>query len=192
MIRMIFLAPPGAGKGTQAKRLAEATGAMHVSTGEALRASVAQKSVAGLQAKEYMDAGNLVPDEVVLQIVRDSLQQSSKTGWILDGFPRNEQQAIALENILKELNQEKYCVIYFEVLEDVLIERIAGRYEELGRKDDVPDTVPKRLQVYKKQTAPLVQFYTQRKVLQSIDGNRSVDIIFDEIQTIYKHLDFKV
>jgi adenylate kinase len=121
MVKTIFLAPPGSGKGTQAKKLAEATGAMHISTGDALREAVEQKTPAGLRAKEYMDIGKLAPDEVVLQIVRDRLQQSSRAGWILDGFPRNEKQAIALDKIMAELDQKKYCVIYFEVLDNRLV-----------------------------------------------------------------------
>jgi adenylate kinase len=186
MIRTIFLAPPGAGKGTQAKKLAEVTGAIHVSTGDALRAAVSQKTAAGLKAKKYMDDGDLVPDKVVLQIVQDSLQQGAKTGWILDGFPRNEQQAIALEKILAKLKQKEYCVIYFEVPDSTLIERIAGRYTEGGRNDDEASVVPNRLRVYREQTSPLIEFYTQRKILKSIDGSRSVDVIFEEIQDILK------
>jgi len=184
MVKAIFLAPPGAGKGTQASRLAEATGSMHISTGEVLREAVKQGTPAGVRAQEYMDAGKFAPDEVVLQIVRDSLQKSAETGWIFDGFPRNEKQAIALDEILAELGQEKYCVIYFEVPDDILVERIAGRYKELGRKDDHPDAVPTRLQEYRKQTAPLIEFYTQQKALWAIDGNRPVDVIFGEIQTL--------
>jgi adenylate kinase len=190
MIRTIFLAPPGAGKGTQAKKLAEVTGAIHVSTGDALRAAVSQKTAAGLKAKKYMDDGDLVPDKVVLQIVQDSLQQGAKTGWILDGFPRNEQQAIALEKILAELKQEKYCVIYFDVSDDALVERIAGRYVEFGRSDDNPSIVPNRLQVYRDQTSCLINFYTQRKALHTIDGNRSVEHIFEELQTLAEKCSF--
>lgn len=185
MVKVIFLAPPGAGKGTQSSKLAEATGSKHISTGDVLREAVKQGTAAGVRAKEYMDVGKLAPDEVVLQIVRDSLQ-SGKGGWIFDGFPRNEKQAISLDEILAELGQENYCTIYLEVPEGILIERIAERYKEFGRKDDHPDAVPTRLQEYRKQTAPLIEFYTQREALQAIDGNRPVDVIFDEIQTLTK------
>ena len=155
---------------------------MHLSTGDALRLAVSQETPAGLRAKEYMDAGDLVPDEVVLQIVRDSLQKSSETGWILDGFPRNQEQAIALDAILTELNQEKYCVIHFEVPDNILIERVAERYKKEGRNDDKdPAVVQTRLQTYREKTAPLIEFYTQREILKVIDGSRSVDIIFNEI-----------
>lgn len=188
MIRTIFLALPGAGKGTQAKRLAEATGAIRLSTGDALREAVERKTSAGLQAKEYMDDGDLVPDEVVLQIVRDSLQQSAESGWILDGFPRNKEQAIALEKILDELNQKTFHVIYLAVSDDVLAERVAGRYSEIRRDDDEPSVALKRLKVYGEQTAPLIDFYTQRKVIKSINGNLSVDVIFNEIQAVVSNL----
>lgn len=190
MIRTIFLAPPGAGKGTQAKKLAEATGAMHLSTGEALRLAVKEETPVGLRAKVHMDAGELAPDEIVLEIVKDSLQKSSEIGWILDGFPRNEKQAIALDVILTELNQEKYCVIHFEVPDNILIERVAKRYEEEGRDDDKYSAVVQaRLQTYRKETAPLIDFYDKQEVLKVIDGSRSIDIISNELLEDLKRQD---
>ncbi len=190
MIRTIFLAPPGAGKGTQAKKLAEATGAIHVSTGDALRLAVEQKTSAGLEAKKYMDLGDLVPDEVVLRIVRDSLQKSSKTGWILDGFPRNQEQAIALDSILAELGQNKYCTIYFEVSHSILIQRISGRFSDLGRSDDDPNIALNRLEIYKKQTEPLIKFYNYQKILRDIDGNQSIEFIFTKVKEVIESFDY--
>lgn len=190
MIRTIFLAPPGAGKGTQAKKLADATGAIHLSTGDALRLAVKEETPAGLRAKVYMDEGKLAPDEIVLEIVKDSLQKSSEVGWILDGFPRNEKQAIALDVILTELGQDKYCVIYFEVSTGTLIRRIAGRFEELGRSDDNPSTALNRLEIYKKQTKPLVNLYTNQDILWKIDGNESVELIFRKTQEVVQRFNY--
>jgi adenylate kinase len=181
MIKTIFLAPPGAGKGTQAKKLADKTGAVHLSTGDILRAAVDNETPAGLKAKPYMDAGGFAPDDIVIQIVQDCLCASSEKGWILDGFPRNKEQAIALDKILAELDQKDYCVIFFEVSDAILIERIAGRYKDFGREDDHPDVVPIRLQAYKEKTAPLIEFYEQRGALKTIDGDKSVDTIFDKL-----------
>jgi adenylate kinase len=183
MIKTIFLAPPGAGKGTQAKKLADKTGAVHLSTGDILRAAVENKTPAGLKAKEYMDAGGLAPDDIVIQIIQDSLNSNSEKGWILDGFPRNKEQAIALDKILTELNQKDYTVVFFEVSDEILVERIAGRYKDLGRPDDHPDKVPTRLKVYREKTFPLIEFYTQQGVLKVIDGDRSVDTIFEKVST---------
>jgi adenylate kinase len=189
MIKTIFLAPPGAGKGTQAKKLADKTGAVHLSTGDILRAAVDNGTPAGLEAKPYMNAGGLAPDEIVIQIIQDSLNSSSEKGWILDGFPRNVEQAIALETILDEMGQKDYSVIFFDVSDDVLIQRITGRHEEFGRKDDHPDVVPKRLEVYREKTAPLIEFYEKRGVLKKIDGDRSVDDIFDELLGLLQKVD---
>jgi adenylate kinase len=188
MIKTIFLAPPGAGKGTQAKKLADKTGAVHLSTGDILREAVKNKTPAGVRAKPYMGPGGLAPDDIVIQIIQDCLHESSEKGWILDGFPRNKEQAIALDEILAELGQKDYTVIFFEVSDEILIERIAGRYEDFGREDDHPDVVPERLNVYREKTSPLIEFYDQRGVLKAIDGNRSVDIIFNEIQSLAANL----
>jgi adenylate kinase len=184
MTKTIFLAPPGAGKGTQAKKLADKTGAVHLSTGDILREAVENGTPAGLKAKEYMDAGKLAPDDIVIQIIQDSLKASSEKGWILDGFPRNVEQATALEAILNEMGQKDYSVIFFDVSDDVLLQRITGRYEEFGREDDHPDVVPKRLEVYREKTAPLIEFYEKRGVLRKINGERSVDNIFDELESL--------
>jgi adenylate kinase len=181
MIKMIFLAPPGAGKGTQAKKLAEKTGAVHLSTGDILRAAADNGTPAGLKAKPYMDAGGFAPDDIVIQIIQDCLHASSEKGWILDGFPRNKEQAISLDKILTELGEKNYRAIFFEVSDDVLLERITGRYKEFGRKDDHPDIVPKRLEVYREKTAPLIEFYEKRGLLKKIDGNRSVNDIFGDL-----------
>lgn len=187
MIRTIFLAAPGAGKGTQAEKVAAKFGAVPISTGDALRLALAERTPIGLQAKEFMDAGELVPDEVVLTIVQDKLRSTDATGWILDGFPRNKSQAISLEKVLTELEQDKCLVIYLEVEDEILIERIAGRYKELGRKDDAdPNTVANRLEIYKEETLPLIKFYSQQNILRTVNGNRSVDHVFDEICLIIK------
>lgn len=180
--KLILLAPPGSGKGTQAALLQEKLEILHLSTGDALRSAVKQKTLAGIEAKKFMDAGDFVPDEIVLQIVKDTLSGKGVSGWILDGFPRNKAQAIVFDSIAKDLDQVDYQAIYLDVPEAVLLERIAGRYEQFKRNDDHPDVAPKRLETYHQQTAPLITFYRERNQLHMIDGNQSVGKVFSDIK----------
>lgn len=186
-MRLIFLAPPGAGKETQAKYVEKEYKIPHISTGDIFREALARETPLGREAKAFMDRGELVPDELVLKIVGERLQQNdSKDGWILDGFPRNQEQAIALDKMLEEMNQVDYKVIYLDVQDEVLIERLAGRFQEKGRKDDKPEVVPNRLKVYKEQTAPLIDLYSGRNQLIFINGNQAVEVVALEIQSALK------
>ncbi|HEY9850151.1 MAG TPA: adenylate kinase [Leptolyngbyaceae cyanobacterium] len=179
MTRLIFLGAPGAGKGTQAKKLAELCGIPHISTGDILRNEVALGTPLGVQAKAYQDKGELVPDRLILDMMRERLTQSdTKNGWILDGFPRNVPQAEFLESLLKELAQECDRVINLEVPDEVLIERLLGR----GRMDDTEEVIRHRLDVYRSQTAPLIDFYRDRQQLVSIQGNQSMVEVSEEIE----------
>ena len=171
MARLIFLGPPGAGKGTQAKLLSEQLNIPHISTGDILRSAVAQATPLGQKAKEYMDRGELVPDELLLNLIGDRLNQSdAKEGWILDGFPRNVSQAFFLEELLREHNQMLDCVLNLEVPEDVLMARLV---EGRKRSDDTPETIRHRLEVYHQETEPLIGFYRERSALKAIDGDRT-------------------
>ena len=174
MARLIFLGPPGAGKGTQALMLAQEQQIPHISTGEILRAAVTQKTELGQKAQSFMDRGELVPDQLMLDLVRDRLGQAdAKAGWILDGFPRTVGQAEFLDQLLSEIDQPCDRVINFEVPDKVLLERLLSR----GRKDDAEDVILNRLEVYRAQTAPLIDFYRDRHQLVTIDGNQAIEEI---------------
>lgn len=170
MKKLIFLGPPGAGKGTQAQILADFYQIPHISTGDILRQAIAQKTPLGQKARLYVETGELVPDDLILDLIKERLSQpDSQTGWILDGFPRNVSQASFLEDLLKELDQTADRVINLEVPDRVLIERMLGR----GRKDDNEETISRRLEIYREQTAPVIDFYRKRNLLEPINGNLS-------------------
>ncbi|WP_071517811.1 adenylate kinase [Geitlerinema sp. PCC 9228] len=171
-MRVILLGPPGAGKGTQAATLAEKENIPHISTGDILRQHVAEATSLGQQAKSYMEAGDLVPDDLILAMIRDRLTQedTKQRGWILDGFPRNVDQASFLEQLLWEIEQPFDYAVNLEVPDETLVTRLLQR----GRDDDTETTIRRRLQVYREQTAPVIDFYRQRDRLQSVNGDRSM------------------
>ena len=180
MTRLIFLGPPGAGKGTQAKFLADLLNIPHISTGDILRSAIAQGTPLGQKAQSYVDKGELVPDDLLLDLIRERLNQpDAQNGWILDGFPRNVNQASFLEQLLQELNHSCDCV-NLEVPDEVLVARMLGR----GRKDDNEDTIRRRLEVYRKDTEPLIGFYRDRSVLKSINGDRSVEEVTESLKQL--------
>ena len=181
MARLIFLGAPGAGKGTQANALAVLGQIPHISTGDILRGAVAQQTPLGLKAQSYMDQGNLVPDQLVIALIRERLsQQDAQNGWILDGFPRNTTQASFLDELLVEIDQTYGCAVNLEVPDDVLVQRMLGR----GRQDDTEVVIRRRLQVYHDQTAPLINFYQSRQKLVSIDGNVSPEEVTGKLQKL--------
>ena len=182
--RLIFLGPPGAGKGTQAKILADYLEVPHISTGEILRKAKQEGTPVGLKAKAYMDRGDLVPDSVLQELVQERLQQDdAKTqGWILDGFPRTLPQAEFLGKLLPEINQACDLIINLTVADKILVERLAKRAAVEGRSDDTEDVIRNRLVVYQQETALLIDFYQQHLV--TVDGDRSLDIITTELKTI--------
>ncbi|MGK7944268.1 MAG: adenylate kinase [Microcystaceae cyanobacterium] len=167
----IFLGPPGAGKGTQAHILAEKLEIPHISTGEMLRTAMANQTPLGQKAKAYMDKGELVPDDLLLGLIEERLQQSDAVkGWILDGFPRNVSQAEFLDQWLEKIKQFSEAVINIEVPDTVLIDRLLAR----GRADDNEDTIRRRLEVYQAQTAPVINYYQSKGNLHSLNGNQSL------------------
>jgi adenylate kinase len=179
--RLIFLGPPGAGKGTQAKILADSCGIPHVSTGDILRVAVANRTALGLQAQEYMDRGELVPDFLVVDLIRERLDHSdAKLGWVLDGFPRTVVQAEFLDTLLDKIHQPYDYVINLEVPDDVLVLRLLGR----GRADDTEEVIRKRLQVYQEQTSPLIAFYSSREKLVPINGDQTMEGVTDELNKL--------
>jgi adenylate kinase len=181
MTRLVFLGPPGAGKGTQAKLLSESCDVPHISTGDILRAAVKAKTELGQQADGYMSAGELVPDELILNLIRDRLSQAdTQNGWLLDGFPRNVEQAEFLNALLEEIDQVCDLVVNLEVPDEVLVTRMLER----GRADDEEAVIRTRLEVYREQTEPLITFYQARDMLQSVDGNQPLQAVTDELQKI--------
>lgn len=172
MARLIFVGPPGAGKGTQSKFLADAHQIPHISTGDILRESVAAKTSLGVQAQGYMDRGELVPDQLVIDLIRERLSKpDAQSGWILDGFPRNVAQAEFLDALLSELHQGCDRVVNFDVPDPVLLVRLLSR----GRKDDNEETIRRRLEVYREQTAPLISYYESQQKLVTVNGDQSMD-----------------
>lgn len=177
--RLIFLGPPGAGKGTQAQTLAESCKIPHISTGDILRNEVAQGTPLGIQAKSYQEKGELVPDQLILDMVSQRLSQSdAQSGWILDGFPRNVAQAKFLDELLEKLHQKCDRVINLEVPDEIIVNRLLGR----GRPDDTEQVIRRRLEVYREQTAPLIDYYSQRQQLVSVQGNQSMAEVTEDLK----------
>ncbi|WP_096438205.1 adenylate kinase [Alteribacter populi] len=213
-MNLILMGLPGAGKGTQADKIVEKYEIPHISTGDMFRAAIKGGTELGLKAKSYMDAGNLVPDEVTVGIVRERLSEDDcKGGFLLDGFPRTVAQAEALEEILAELDRKLDHVVYIEVPEDDLFKRLTGRWicptcgatyheifnppNEAGkcdkdgsdliqRDDDKPETVEKRLNVNLEQTKPLVNFYEDKGYLRRVDGKQDIQYVFEAVDTLLK------
>jgi len=207
-LRIVLFGPPGAGKGTQASLLSEKYGAAHISTGDILREAVANKTEVGLKAKSYMDAGELVPDDVVIAIARDKLASIGDRGFILDGFPRTIAQAEALDAALAEIGKPLDAVVNLEVDDEELVRRLSGRRvcpncgepyhvdtkrpnvegkcDKCGaalvhRADDQPEAIRNRLEVYRNQTSPLLGYYEAAGILRSVPAVGSIDDIQDRI-----------
>lgn len=178
-MRLVILGPPGAGKGTQAELLSEAVGIPHISTGDLFRANISQGTPIGLEAKKYLDAGNLVPPEITIDMVRARLAEpDAGKGFILDGFPRSTEQAEALKEILADLGVKLDAVLSFTVDEDVVVERMLAR----GRADDTEDVIRNRMSVYNAETAPLLQYYVG--TVQEIDAVGDVQDVHQRVLKI--------
>ncbi|MEQ8586690.1 MAG: adenylate kinase [Thalassobaculaceae bacterium] len=182
-MNLILLGPPGAGKGTQAKRLEEKFGVKQLSTGEMLRAAVASGSEIGKEAKAVMDAGQLVSDDIMVRMISERIEQPDcAKGFILDGFPRNVAQAEALDAMLADKGLRIDHVIEFQVDEDRMIDRILKRAAEEGRSDDNEETLRKRMDVYRAQTAPIIPHYREKGALKSVDGMQSMDAVTADLE----------
>jgi adenylate kinase len=209
-LNLILLGPPGAGKGTQAERLQADFALAHISTGDMLRAQVAQGTPLGVQAQKYMNAGDLVPDGVIIGMITDRVgAQDARDGFLLDGFPRNEGQADALDGALAELDRSLLAVLLIEVSDAEVVRRLGGRrvcaksghvyHVELDppkhegvcdqdgsrliqREDDREETIRRRLEVYHDQTAPLIDYYERTGLLRRFDGSRSANEVNDHIR----------
>lgn len=209
LLRLILLGPPGAGKGTQAVNIVKKYNIPHISTGDMFRKNIKEGTDLGIKAKEYMDKGLLVPDDLVVAIVKDRLTENDcKEGFLLDGFPRTVNQADTLDVELKSLNYELDNVINIDVSKEELIERAVGRRvckdcgatyhikfnppkvenvcdvcggELIQRKDDTVETVTKRIEVYLEQTEPLIDYYEKKGILINIDGKQDIVKVFEDI-----------
>ena len=215
-MKIILLGPPGGGKGTQSKLLVSKFNIPQISTGDILRDHVKKKSELGIKANSYMQNGELVPDNLILNMIKFRLKQDDcKTGYILDGFPRTIPQAKGLDNILENLNQKLDKIVVLDVKDEDIIKRMSGRrmHIESGRvyhikfnppknegldditnekltirKDDQPDTVKKRLLIYHESTKPLIEYYTSKNIVSSINGNKSIEDIHSEIIRTIKNV----
>jgi adenylate kinase len=190
-MRLILLGPPGAGKGTQAQRLVHKYNIVQLSTGEMLRAAVAAETPIGLQAKDIMASGALVPDEIVVGIISDRLDQPDmKNGFILDGFPRTVPQAAALDELLKKKHIKLDAVVELRVNESALLNRVETRVAEMRargeevRIDDTPEVLSKRLASYRSMTEPLIHYYSERRKLLTVDGMMTIEHVTREINRI--------
>lgn len=215
-MNLVLMGLPGAGKGTQAEKIVEKYGIPHISTGDMFRAAIKESTELGLQAKSFMDQGNLVPDEVTIGIVRERLsKEDCAEGFLLDGFPRTVAQAEALENILSDLNKKIDYVINIDVDQEFLMERLTGRRickscgstyhlvfnppakdgvcdrcggELYQRADDNAETVQNRLEVNQKQTKPLLDFYEGKGYLRNINGQQDIRRVFDDLDQLLRSL----
>lgn len=211
-MKIIMLGAPGAGKGTQAKRIAERYGLPHISTGDIFRANIKGGTELGMEAKKYMDQGMLVPDELTVKILLDRVaQEDCKDGYILDGFPRTIPQAEVLNKALTELNDKIDYAINVDVPDENIVTRMSGRRacvncggtyhlvyiptkvegicdvcgsELILREDDKPETVQKRLDIYHEQTQPLIDYYNKKEILRNVDGTQDMAVVFDAIVEI--------
>ena len=186
-MNIILLGPPGAGKGTQAKRIVDERGLVQLSTGDMLREAIAKGTALGMKAKEIMDRGDLVADDIILGMIREKLESPAcAAGVILDGFPRTIAQAEGLEAMLDEMGQSIACVVELKVDEKALLARIENRAREEGsaRADDNAEVLVKRLEVYHANTAPILPFYASRGLVREVDGMQPIETVAAEIGSI--------
>ncbi|MCR5733584.1 MAG: adenylate kinase [Lachnospiraceae bacterium] len=213
-MKIIMLGAPGAGKGTQAKRIAAEYGIPHISTGDIFRANIKEQTALGMEAKNYMDKGQLVPDELTVKILLDRVAKDDcKNGYVLDGYPRTIPQAEVLDEAVAKLGEKIDYAVNVDVPDENIVNRMSGRRacvkcgatyhvkymppktedvcDTCGsaliiRDDDKPETVKKRLSVYHEQTAPLIEYYGKKGILKEVDGTKDIDVVFEDIKNILK------
>jgi adenylate kinase len=182
-LNILLLGMQGAGKGTQGKRLAQEYGLAHIATGDILRSAIASGTELGRRVKPIYDAGDLVPDELMIDLIRERLEEEDAAeGFVLDGFPRTIAQAEALDRMLSELGRSLGVVFDLQIPQDVAVQRLLRRAQEEGRTDDTLEAIARRLEHYHRETAPLLAYYRTRANLVGIHGDRSVNEVFAEMQ----------
>ena len=188
-MRLVLFGPPGAGKGTQAKKITDKYMTAHISTGDMLRAAVRNGTDLGILANSYMEKGELVPDGVVIGIIKDRIaDKDTRGGFMLDGFPRTVPQAEALSEMLNSEGKTIDAVVSIEVADEEIVNRILERQKIEGRKDDTEDVVRNRLKVYRSQTEPLKSYYAEEGVLFEVDGMGSIEDVFGRIDGVLSEL----
>ena len=216
-MKIVLLGPPGAGKGTQAKSISNRYSIPHISTGDIFRKNISEETPLGIEAKQYMDNGQLVPDEVTINMVKDRLTwEDCKNGYLLDGFPRTVAQAEALQEFLESRDENLDTALCIEVPSSFILERMTGRRvcgscgasyhikfnppavdgvcdvcgdNVIQRKDDVEETVKERLDVYERQTQPLIDFYKEKNLLSTVDGTKAINEVFNDICELFGRVD---
>jgi len=211
---LVLLGPPGSGKGTQASRLAAKFGLKHISTGDILRNAIKEETGLGLRVKAFLDRGELVPDAVMLELIRQTLADCGQSGFVFDGFPRTIEQAAGLDQILAEAGNRVEKALNLQVSDQEIIKRLSGRFfcprcqrtynypanlpkhdgrcDDCGvalqkRADDTEDVVKNRLEVYKRQTEPLIRYYQNKSILRNVDGTRDIETVFAELSALTLH-----